>query len=72
MFGPLPRLHQLLVVLTTLVVGIGSGLWLVSVTDVPALMAAGVVWGLLAGILLTVVLLHDFHRTPRPARVRRH
>lgn len=70
--GPLPRLHRLLVVVTSLIVGMLSGVWLVYVTDVPALAAAGVGWGLLAGLLLTYVLLHDFHHRPQAVRVRRH
>ena len=71
MFGPLPRLHRTLVVVTTLIVGMLAGVWLVNETAVPALAAAGVGWGLLAGLLLNYVLLHDFHRRPDPVRVRR-
>ena len=71
MFGPLPRLHRILVVVTALIVGMLSGIWLVHETAVPALAAAGVGWGLLAGLLLTYVLLHDFHHRPDPVRVRR-
>ena len=71
MFGPLPRLHRTLVVVTTLIVGMLAGIWLVNATTVPALAAAGVGWGLLAGLLLNYVLLHDFHRRPDPVRVRR-
>jgi hypothetical protein len=71
-FGPLPQLHRMLVMVTTLVVGVASGVWLVQMTDVPALVWAGVGWGVLAGLLLNFVLLHDFHHRPRPVRVRRH
>lgn len=71
MFGPLPRLHRTLVVVTTLIVGMLAGVWLVHETTLPALAAAGVGWGLLAGLLLNYVLLHDFHRRPDPVRVRR-
>ena len=71
MFGPLPRLHRTLVVVTALIVGMLAGIWLVNETAVPALAAAGVDWGLLAGLLLTYVLLHDFHHRPDPVRVRR-
>ena len=71
MFGPLPRLHRTLVVVTALIVGMLAGIWLVNETAVPALAAAGVGWGLLAGLLLTYVLLHDFHHRPDPVRVRR-
>lgn len=72
MFGPLPRLHRLLVVVTALVVGMISGVWLAQVIAGPALVAAGVGWGLLAGLMLNYVLLHDFQHRPRPVRVRRH
>ncbi|MDF1602722.1 hypothetical protein [Nocardioides sp. YIM 152315] len=72
MFGPLPRLHRLLVILTALVVGLLSGVWMVEALDAPALIGAGIGWGLLAGLLLNYVLLHDFHHRARPVRVRRH
>jgi hypothetical protein len=71
-FGPLPRLHQLLVVLTTLGVGIASGIWLAQFSSVPAAALAGAGWGAVAGLSLAYLLLHDFHHRPRPVRVRRH
>jgi hypothetical protein len=70
-FGPLPRLHRMLVVVTGLIVGMVAGIWLVESTGVPVLAYAGLGWGLLAGLVLNYVLLHDFHRA-RPVRVRRH
>lgn len=70
--GPLPRLHRLLVVATALIVGVVSGMWVVNVAGVPALVAAGLGWGLLAGLLLTYLLVHDFDHRPQPVRVRRH
>ena len=71
MFGPLPKLHRLLVVVAALVVGMLSGVWLVNVTGVPALLSAGIGWGLVAGLMLNYVLLHDFQHRARPVRVRR-
>ena len=72
-FGPLPKLHRLLVIVTALAVGVLSGLWLVTVTSITAGVAAGIGWGLLAGLVLEYVLLHDFpHPRARPGRVRRH
>ena len=71
MFGPLPRLHQLLVVLTTLGVGIASGIWLAQFSAVPTAAVGGACWGAAAGLSLAYLLLHDFHHRPRPARVRR-
>ena len=70
-FGPLPPLHRRLVVVTSMVVGMLSGIWLVSVTGVPALIAGGIGWGLLTGLLLPYVLLHDFRHRPQPVRIRR-
>ena len=72
MFGPLPQLYRILVVLTALVVGVLSGVWLAQLIEGPSLVAAGIGWGLLAGLLLNYVLLHDFHQRPRTVRVRRH
>lgn len=68
MFGPLPRLHRLLVLLVGLVVGVLSGVWVVQVTGVPALGGTGIGWGILAGMLLDFVLVHDFHRRPQSVR----
>jgi membrane associated rhomboid family serine protease len=70
-FGPLPQLHRLLVVLTALAVGIASGVWGAQFSSVPVAAASGAAWGALAGGLLGFVLLHDFHHRPRAARVRR-
>jgi hypothetical protein len=71
-FGPLPQLHRILVILTALTVGVLSGVWLAELVAGPALVVAGIGWGLLAGLLLDYVLLHDFEHRPRPVRVRRH
>jgi predicted ABC-type sugar transport system permease subunit len=62
----------MLVILTALVVGMISGIWLVNETALPTVLVAGIGWGLLAGLLLNYVLLHDFHHRPRPIKVRRH
>ena len=73
MFGPLPRLHRLLVIITVLAVGIASGAWIAQFATVPAAAVAGAAWGGLAGLLLGYVLLHDFRHRPRAVRVpRRH
>jgi hypothetical protein len=71
-FGPLPRLHQLLVLVTTLAVGIVSGIWIAQFTSAPVASAAGAAWGALAGGLLGFVLLHDFHHRTHAVRARRH
>jgi hypothetical protein len=72
MFGPLPRLHRLLVIAIALAVGVISGLLLVTVVEsTTAGIVAGVGWGLLAGLLLEYLALHDFRHRARPVRVRR-
>jgi len=71
-FGPLPPLHRILVILTALVVGVLSGVWLAQLVAGPALIAAGIGWGLLAGLVLNYLLLHEFRHRARPVRVRRH
>ncbi|GAB3783205.1 hypothetical protein [Nocardioides ungokensis] len=73
MFGPLPRLHRLLLVATALLVGVGSGAWIAWSTAMPLAASAGAVIGALAGLLLAYALVHDFHARARGARVaRRH
>jgi hypothetical protein len=71
-FGPLPRLHRILVILTVLAVGVVSGIWMAQYSPLPAAAAAGALWGGLAGLGLGFVLLHDFDHRPRAVRVRRH
>jgi hypothetical protein len=71
MFGPLPQLHRVLVIVTALAVGIVSGIWVAQVASLPTAAVAGAGWGAFAGLLLGLVLLHDFHQRPRTVRVRR-
>ena len=70
MFGPLPQFHRMLVVLTTLVAGVLSGTWIGLFSPMPVAAVAGAAWGALAGLLLSYVLVHDFHHR-RAVRVRR-
>ncbi len=72
MFGPLPALHRLVLVVGALLVGAGTGFWLGAVPEVPLDLRAGLVAGTAAGIAAAFVLVHDFHhRQARPVRVRR-
>lgn len=72
MFGPLPQFHRQLVLIVTLLVGIGSGIWVAEFASLSAAVVAGTAWGALAGLLLGYVLLHDFHHRARTVRIRRH
>jgi hypothetical protein len=72
MLGPLPALHKFVLVVATLVVCVGIGLWVGAVPEIPLNMRVGLVAGAAAGIAAGFVLVHDFHqRQGRPARARR-
>ena len=72
MFGPLPALHKLLLVLAALVVCVGIGLWLGAVPEVPVTVRLGLFAGAATGAAAAFALVHDFHhREPRPLRARR-
>lgn len=74
MLGPLPPLHRALLITTVLVVGIAAGAWIAHFAAPAVAASAGVGLGAVAGLLLGVVLVHDFsHHEQRPVRVlRRH
>lgn len=71
-FGPLPRLHRLVLVAAALLVGVAAGAWLAHFTALPLAASAGAAVGAVAGMLLAYALVHDFHAHARPVRVRRH
>lgn len=71
MFGPLPPLHRLLLIIVALLVGVGSGAWIAHFTPVPLAASAGAALGALAGVLLGYVLIHDFSNRQRALRVDR-
>jgi hypothetical protein len=76
LFGPLPVLHRIVLVIGVLTVWIGLGLWSGLVPYLPVAVVPGVVMGALAGLVTAYVLLHDFHRDPElstdPGRRRAH
>lgn len=72
MFGPLPTLHKLALVLAALVVGAGIGLWMGVMPEVPLNVRVGLLTGTGVGVVAAFALVHDFHeRQSRQARVRR-
>lgn len=72
MFGPLPALHRLVLVLAALVVCVGIGLWFGAVPEIPLNLRVGLLAGAAAGAAAAFVLVHDFHdRHASRARVRR-
>ncbi len=73
MLGPLPYLHRLLLLVATLLVGVGIGIWFGTLPAIPLEVVPGVLAGILLGLAGAYLLLHDFHPHPsaRPARVRR-
>lgn len=72
--GPLPPLYRMLMITTVLVVGIAAGAWIVHFAAPAVAATAGAGFGAIAGLLVGVVLVHDFsHHQHRPVRVlRRH
>ena len=72
MLGPLPALHRFVMVLAALVVGIGIGLWLGVMPEVPLNLRVGLVAGAIAGVAAAFVLVHNSHeRQTRTDRSRR-
>lgn len=74
MLGPLPPLHRALLITAVLLVGIAAGAWIVHFAAPAVAATAGAGFGAIAGLLVGVVLVHDFsHHERRPVRVlRRH
>lgn len=70
LFGPLPVLHRVVLVVGALSVWIGLGVWSGLMPHVPMSVGPGIVLGAVAGVASAYVLLHDFHR-PRPVSTQR-
>jgi hypothetical protein len=65
LFGPLPVLHKIVLVLGALAVWIGLGAWSGAMPHIPVTLGPGIVLGTVAGVVTAYVLLHDFHRRSR-------
>jgi hypothetical protein len=70
LFGPLPVLHRVALVVGVLAVWIGLGLWSGLMPDLPVSVGPGILLGTIAGVLTAYVLVHDFHRSPSLSTVR--
>ena len=57
-------LHRVVIVLGSLVVWIGLGVWSGLAPYVPVSVGTGIALGALAGAVTAYVLIHDFHRDP--------
>lgn len=64
LFGPLPMLHRVVLVVGALSVWIGLGVWSGLMPHVPVSVGPGIALGTIAGVVTAYVLLHDFHRPP--------
>ncbi len=72
MFGPLPTLHKIALVLGALVVCAGIGLWVGVMPEIALNVRVGLLSGTAVGVAAAFALVHDFHeQRSRPARVRR-
>ena len=67
MIGPLPARYSFVVIVVSLLASLGLAFWLASAIALPF---EGYVLGVLTGLLVAYVLLHDFRRpgaeTPLP------
>lgn len=70
MFGPLPRLYRLLIVVVAVVAFLGAGALVAQLSAVPVPLPLGALLGALAGVAVSWALVHDFHGRPRPQSVR--
>jgi hypothetical protein len=71
MFGPLPRLYRLLLIVVSVVVFLGVGVWVGHLTVVPVPLPVGALLGALAGVLVAWGLVHAPHPPQRQAARRR-
>ena len=67
MFGPLPLLHRIVLVVVTLCVGVAAGAWLAHLTSLPVAVSVGALAGGGIGVLAGYALVHQ--PQARPARV---
>jgi hypothetical protein len=69
-FGPLPRLHRILVIAGAILLSVGGGVWL-AYSLALTLPLRGVLVGLAFGVLIAFALVQDFSRgrQARPVRV---
>ena len=59
MIGPLPARYSFIVIVVSLLACLAGAFWLANVIEIPL---EGYVLGILTGLLVAFVLLHDFSR----------
>jgi hypothetical protein len=69
MFGPLPLLHKVVVVIITLLAGVIAGAWVAHVTPLPLAVSVGALGGGLLGLVAAYAVVHQ--PQPRPIRIHR-
>ncbi|MCW2766399.1 MAG: hypothetical protein JWO11_2358 [Nocardioides sp.] len=72
MLAPLPRLYRDIVVVTVLIIGVASGIWITQATSLSAVAGAGALFGAAAGLIAAYVVVHDFSHRARGTRIARH
>jgi hypothetical protein len=71
MFGPLPRLHRIVIVAITLCCGVVGGAWVAHVTTLPLAVSMGALLGGVLGLAAAYAVVHEPHPQPKPVRVHR-
>jgi hypothetical protein len=66
MFGPLPLLHRIVLIATTLFFGVTAGAWVAHLTSLPVAVSVGALVGGCVGLLASYPVVHASQ--PRPAR----
>ncbi|MFN8191512.1 MAG: hypothetical protein U0R78_13930 [Nocardioidaceae bacterium] len=71
MFGRLPKIYRWRTAAVVMIVSVIAGVWFATHPDTPVVVPVGAVMGLLSGILLAYVAVHQARPEPRLARVHR-
>lgn len=71
MFGPLPLLHRIILIVIALGTCMAAGIWLAWWTPVHLLVSAGAAIGALVGVAVAWLLTHDLSHHGSPS-IRKH
>lgn len=72
MLGPLPRLHQVVLVLASVIVFVGLGVWVGAHPQIPVVVSVGAMLGAALAMAASWLLLHQPHQHQRRLAQRAH